>query len=344
MMYCPYCFSAIQARMLVCKNPQCQMFDQSMPAKASRLRARLPDALRIRGGVLFADRETTCDACGLPCAAVCESCGREIPAVWARYPSKSVLFLGVNGVGKSTLLATTKYKFSQRSNIVMTPLEVDRTAERFYDQYFSPLLERNENVAHTANEIPQPFLWGVTGHTDRGPNRTMALAAYDVPGEMLNRHADVAPIETLLTRANGVVLVINPASLPGVYERCGQAAQVSPAPDGWEKAERILDEILKHRSIGIQSDVKVAVVFTHLDVWFSALTDCDSARALNDPYLRKLALRWRGGPFLTRLTEFKNARLFATGLYREKEFRPLDGAEAPMLYLMDRMGMRLVRE
>ena len=343
-MYCPYCFSALQARTLICKNPQCQMFDQSMPAKAPRLLSRLPDRLRIRGGVLFADRETKCDLCGLPCAAVCESCGREIPAVWQRYPSKSVLFLGVNGVGKSTLLATTKYAFSQRPRLVLTPLEVDQTAERFYDQYFSPLLERNEDVPHTANEIPRPFLWGVTGRGDHGAQHTMALAAYDVPGEMLNRHAAVAPIETLLSRADGVALVINPASLPGLYERCGRDAGVSPAPDGWERAERILDEILKHRSIGVQSDVKLAVVFTHLDVWFSVLSDYDTAGALNDPALRRLARHWRGGPFLTRLSEFKDARLFATGLYREKEFRPLDGADQPMLFLMEKLGMRAGRE
>ena len=342
-MYCPYCFSSLDSRMLVCKNPSCQMYEQSMPVKSPRLRTRLPDAWRIRGGVWLADRETKCDACGLPCAAVCGNCGREIPAVWTRYPGKSILFLGVNGVGKSTLLATTKYRFSQRPDIVMTPLEVDRTAERFYDQYFSPLLERNENVAHTANEIPQPFLWGITGRTERGLNRTLALAVYDVPGEMLNRHADVAPIETLLACADGVVLVINPASLPALYDACGKEAGIAYAPDGWERAERILDELLKHRSIGVRSQVNVAVVFTHMDKWFSTLADCDSTRALNSAYLRQLAQRWRGGPFLTRLGEFKNARLFAAGLYRDKEFRPLDGAEAPMLYLMDRMGMRISR-
>ena len=223
----------------------------------------------------------------------------------------------------------------------MTPLDVEQTSERFYAQYVSPLLERNENVPHTVNEIPHPFLWGITGRTQRGLGRTMALAAYDVPGEMLSSHAEVKPIETLLAIADGVVLVINPAALPALYETCGAAAGIAPAPDGWEKAERILDELLRRRSIGVRSEVKMAVVFTHLDVWFSALQECDNARALNDYYLRNLVQRWRGGPFLTRLSEFRHVRLFATGLCREKEFHPLDGAEAPMLYLMGRMGMKI---
>ena len=338
-MYCPYCFSALKAPVLVCGNERCRMYEQTMPQKPRKLLSRLPDAWRIRGGVLFADRETKCDACGLPCTAVCDACGSAVPSTWIRYPSKSVLFLGVNGVGKSTLLATAKMKFSQRQDIVMTPLEVERTAERFYEQYASPLLERNENVPHTLNEIPQPFLWGVTGRAGKCPACTMALAAYDVPGEMLSRHAEVRPIETLLTRADGVVLVINPASLPALHGVCGKDAGVPLMADGWEKAERILDEILKYRSIGVKSEVKAAVVFTHLDVWFSALKDCDSSRALGNVYLKKLAVNWGGGAFLTRLSEFRDGRLFATGLYRGREFRPLDGADAPMMYLMNRMGM-----
>lgn len=339
-MYCPYCFSSLHSRTLICKNEHCSLHDQPMPVKKPRLLSRLPDLIRVRGGSLFADRQVVCDECRLPCTAVCEACGKEIPATWTRYPGKSILFLGVNGVGKSTLLATTKLKFSQRPDMVMTPLDVEQTAERFYDQYARPLVEENDHVPHTLPEIPQPFLWGITGHAGRGPANTMALSAYDVPGEMLRRHQDVAPIETLLSCADGVILVINPASLPALHEKCGAAAGVALAPDGWERAERILDELLKHRSIGSKSDVKVAVVFTHMDLWFSTLPECDSSRALSDGYLKKLAVSWRGGAFLTRLNEFKHYRLFASGLYRDKEFRPLDGAEAPMQYLLEKMGMK----
>ena len=343
-MYCPYCFSSLQARTLICKNANCSLFEQSMPVKAPRLRAKLPADARVRLGALTADREIKCDACGLPCTAVCEACGKEIPAIWTRYPARNVLFLGVSGAGKSTLLATTKYNFSQRSDIVLTPLEAEETAERFYDQYAGPLLERNESVAHTAHEVPRPFLWGVTGRSGPGPARTMALAAYDVSGEMLASHADAAPIETLLARADAAMLVINPASLPALWDICGREAGIQLAADGWERAERILDEILSRHSIGMKSGIKLAVVFTHLDIWFSALGDCESAGAMNDTYLRMLARRWQGGAFLARLNEFRDHRLFATGLYRGREFRPLDGAEAPMMYLMRKMGMSFRNE
>ena len=340
-MYCPYCFSRMNQRTLVCKNAQCAMFDQSMPEKSCRLLSRLPAQLRVRFGPWMADRETRCDACGLPCAAVCESCGRQIPSVWMRYPSRNVLFLGVNGVGKSTLLATSKLMLSQRPGLTLTPLEAEETAERFYDHYAKALSERNESVAHTANEMPRPFLWGVASSNSVGPSSAMALAIYDVPGEMLRRHADAAPIETLLSCADSAVLVINPASLPAVKEACGEAAkEILPAPDCWERAERILDELLRSNGIGRKSPLKIAVVLTHLDVWFSALPECDSTRALTEPYLRMLIERWHGGAFLTRLNEFQNHRLFASGLYREKECRPLDGAEAPLQYLLHCMGMR----
>ena len=340
-MYCPYCFSSLKTPMMVCKNAACGMYEQSMPLKPRKLLSRLPEGWRIRGGALFADQETKCEACGLPCAAVCEACGRSIPSAWLRYPGKNVLFLGVSGMGKSTLLAATKMKLSQRQDVTMTPLEIEQTAERFYEQYASPLLEKNQRIPPTEKEAPVPFLWGVSARQEHQPACTMALAMYDVAGEMLSRHAEVKPIETLLTCADSVMLVINPAALPALYDECGRAAGVAPAANGWEKAERILDEILKYRSIGVRSDVKLAVVFTHLDVWFSTVAECDSSRAVNDPLLRKLAASWNGGAFLARLNEFKDHRLFATGLYWDREFRPLDGAEAPLLYLMERMGMPL---
>ena len=105
-MNCPYCFSEIAMPVPVCRNPQCRLFDQAMPAKKKRWRARFPDSVRIHGGALLSDREVRCDSCGQPCVPVCSVCGKEIPAVWARYPQKTLLFLGMNGVGKSTLLAT----------------------------------------------------------------------------------------------------------------------------------------------------------------------------------------------------------------------------------------------
>ena len=340
-MYCPYCFSTLQTRTMVCKNKSCALYDNSMPVRAERLRTRLPRRLRVRGGVLLADRVTKCDSCGLPCNAVCDSCGREIASTWLRYPSANILFLGVNGVGKSTLLATSKLALSQRNDVTMTPLDVEDTAERFYDSYSAPMLERGESVAHTVAEVPRPFLWGVTGKKRTPGAQTLALAVYDVPGEMLLRHAETQAVEPLLARADAAVLAINPAALPALNAACGAAAGVQVAPDAWERAERILDELLKRRSIGLKSDVKLSVVFTHADLWFSELPDINSNRALNDPLLRELAQHWRGGAFISRLSEFNNCRLFATGLYKGSEVRPLDGADAPLLYLIDRLGLHV---
>ena len=341
-MYCPYCYEPIRHRVLVCRSSQCAMYEQSLPDRPPRLRARLPERLRIRGGARLADREIRCDVCGQPCACVCESCGREIPAAWLRYPAKNVLFLGMSGVGKSTLLASSKLALSGLKGFVFSPLEAENTAERFYDRYTGPLTERQAQLPHTENELPMPFLWGASCR--RGPSEASActLAVYDVPGEMVHCHADIAPVERLLALADSVVLAVNPASLPQVRDACGQAAaHIEPAPDAWERAERILDELLVFHSIGTRCGVKLAVVLTHLDVWFASLKDCASASALNDPYLRQLVAGWRGSAFLSRLSEFRDQRLFATGLYRGGETLPLTGAQAPMGYLMERMGLRL---
>lgn len=339
-MYCPYCFSSLDARMLVCRNERCELFEQTMPQRSPRLLTRLPDKLRIRGGSFMADRSVACDACGQSCMTVCEACGRDIPSTWTRYPQRSVMFLGVNGVGKSTLLATAKMTLSQRSDLMLTPLDMEHTAERFYDQYAQPLLERNDHVPHTPAELPEPFLWGVTGRS-LGRTSTLALAVYDVPGEMLARHSTVAPIEAMLSGTDAVVLVLNPASLPALHSRCGQQAGIALAADGWERAERMLDELLKYRSIGQKCPISVSVVLTHLDVWFAALTDCISTDALTDAYLRRLVRSWRGGSLLTRLNEFRCSRFFATGLYRGEDFRPLHGADAPLAFLLKDFGMPL---
>ena len=338
-MDCPYCFAVISEPVLVCRNEKCTLYDQAMPARHSRLRGRIPSGMRIRGGALLADRETRCDACHERCRALCGACGREIPDAWLRYPRKTVLFLGMNGVGKSTLLAMTKLKLSQKSDLLLTPLEPEDTAERFYERYISPLAERNEDVPHTENELPKPFLWGVSRRFSSRRASALALAVYDVPGEMLSSHAEIAPVDPLVTAADGVILAMNPASLPSVHAACGAPASIAPAYDAWERAERILDELLLRGEIGRKNKVKVAVVFTHLDVWFSAVTDCESTAALNSPYLEALAQRWQGGAFLTKLKEFSEYRLFATGLYRTGECRPLDGADAPLRFILTKMGL-----
>ncbi len=338
-MNCPYCFNAVTMPLPVCRNPKCQMYDQAMPTKKSRWRARVPDRMRIRAGAYLSDREVRCDSCGLPCAAVCPTCAQDIPDIWFRYPRRTVLFLGMNGVGKSTLLATGKIRLAQQTDLLLTPLEEEDTAERFYRNYASPLTVQNASVPHTENVLPRPFLWGVTRRDRRGHACALALALYDVPGEMLLSEAEEAPVLPLLSKADGVVLVINPVALPALYAACGSPEGVAPAPDAWERAERILDTLLRRDGIGIRSKVKISVVFTHLDIWFRALKECDSAAALTSPYLEKLARRWQGGAFLTRLNEFENARLFAAGLCRDEKCRPLDGAEEPLKYLLDRMGL-----
>lgn len=327
---------------MVCRNKSCTLYDNSMPAVAQRLAVRLPKRLRIRGGAFLADRQTKCDACGLPCSAVCESCGHEIPSAWLRYPAASIMFLGVNGVGKSTLLASSKYAISQRGDITMTPLEVEETAERFYENYSAPLMERSEALPHTANGVPQPFLWGVTGKQYLSFVQTLALAVYDVPGEMLLHYEETSSVEPLLMRADAVVLVVNPAALPVLNEACGASQGITPAPDTWERAERILDELLKYRSIGVKSNIKLSVVLTHTDLWFSEVPRFTSSLALNDPALRELVRSWRGGAFLNRLNGFSEYRLFATGLYKGSEVRPLDGVDAPVVYLMDRLGLKVL--
>lgn len=326
---------------MVCRNPHCDLHNQSTPQRSARLFSRLPDKLRIRGGSLMADHASKCDSCGGECVPVCESCGKDIPALWARYPRRSVLLLGSNGVGKSTLLATTKTKLSQRQDLTMTPLEIEATAERFYDQYAQPLWVNNDNVPHTLPTLPLPFLWGIAHRAARGPASTLALAVYDVPGEMLIRHSAVEPIEPLLDRTDAVVLVLNPASFPALHERCGKQAGIELAPDAWERAERIVDELLKHCGIGKKSHISVSVVFTHLDVWFSALSDCPSASCLTDAYLRRLTENWHGASFLARLEEFRQSHFFATGIYRGDSFRPLDGADAPLSYLLRSFGIPL---
>lgn len=337
-MYCPYCFASLDERVLVCRNERCELFEQTMPQRAPRLLTRLPDRLRIRGGSFMADRNVACDACGQSCLTICEACGRDVSATWTRYPQRSVMFLGVNGVGKSTLLATAKMSLSRRSDLILTPMDVENTAERFYDRYAQPLLERNDSVPHTPAELPEPFLWGVTCRSGARAS-TLALAVYDVPGEMLVRHSAVAPIEAMLSGTDAAVLVINPASLPALHGRCGEQAGVALAADAWERAERILDELLKYRSIGQKCPLSVAVVFTHLDVWFAALSDCASTEALTDAYLRRLMQSWRGDSLLTRLNEFRCSRLFATGLYRGEDFRPLAGADAPLAFLLKDFGL-----
>lgn len=333
-MHCPYCFSPIDTPVTVCRNPQCAMHDQPMPLRSPKLLSRLPDRIRVRGGQLFSDRDVLCDACGLPCDAVCPSCDRRIPNVYRNFPAKTVLFLGVNGVGKSTLLTTSKSALCMRESVLMTALDAEETGERFFDRYSAPLLYEGQNVPHTPAEKPMPFLWGVTSRPGKGPANTMALSLYDVPGELLTNHAAAAPIETLLSLSDALVLVIDPSVMPGLREDGGEAVT-----DLWEKNERILDEFLRRRRIGVKCEVPAAVVFTHMDKWLLH-TEYLSQDAMNASALAEFARRHGGSGFLNRLREFEHFRLFATGLcFGDKWVRPLDGADEPLIYLFREMGM-----
>ena len=333
MMYCPFCFAGLQPAIMICKNPGCTMHEQSMPVKKPRLRTRLPDDLRQRYPGLLSDRRTDCDACGLPCVTICDACGRQIPSAWTRYPEKSILMMGVRRAGKSTLLATGVKKLSEQGEFIMTPLEAEETGERFYEEYIGPMTRSQADVVHTPDEYPRPFLWGLSrrGKTLAGAT---ALAVYDIAGELQGSHAKLAPLETMIGRASGVCLVINPASLPQLQKNLPVPGETLPDPDVWERAERLLDEIQSGGGVGTKSKVRVAVVFTHLDIWFSLVKECSSTDALSSEWLYRLAKEWRGTSFLNRLSCFSDYRLFATGLYRGEELRALDGAEKPFAYLL----------
>ena len=332
-MYCPFCFASLTPDIMVCKNPGCEMYEQSMPVKKPRLRTKLPDGIRVRFSRLLADRMTKCEACRLPGVTICGSCGREIPSAWTRYPEKSILFLGQSGAGKSTLLAASRLKLSERSDLLMTPLEPVETGERFYSLYTGPLTREQRDLDPTAPEIPRPFLWGVSSRRGR-ITRAMALAVYDVAGELQSTHEKVVSLETLLGRASGICLVIDPTIQAARQADKSGTPAFMPDPGIWESGERLLDEVLNRGDIGGKSGVRVAVVFTHLDIWFASVPDCADTDALSDILLRRLVGEWRGKSFLARLNEFSDNRLFATGLYRGEELRPLDGAEAPLAYLM----------
>ncbi len=338
-MVCPYCFSEVQQPLPVCRNPVCGLYDQSMPGAPRRLLARLPERLRIRGGARMAEREVYCESCGQACALVCPCCTEAIPSAWGRYPGRSILLLGTNGAGKSTLLAMAKDSLSRKKEWRMMPLDAENTAERFYETYTAPISLRSEEIGHTPCEVPRPFLWGVTRQFEHRPPATLALSVYDVPGEMVTSHASALPIAPLLSRADGVMLVVHPAFAQMPCAAPNDVPRQVPG-DVWGKAEHILDELLSREELGVRSRVRVALVLTHLDKWFASVSGCTTANELTSSCLEDLVGSWQGEALLSKLSCFSEHRFFATGLCRTPEIRPLDGAEKPLEYLLTSMGLR----
>ncbi len=326
--FCPYCHAAIPPEASpVCMSAGCLMRGRSVQTKPERLLARAPEMLRIQAGRLLAGREHLCERCGRQGRYVCSACGRELPAQWGRYPEVTVTLIGAEGAGKSTLLACMLQDLAASGRAQLRALDIETTAERLHAEYTRPLFEENAAVQKTPSGLPKPLIYACSAQTNALlPPQGALVMLYDPPGSYFGKHAAMKELTPLLSRTDAFLLCVDMTRV-----RAGEE---------WPRAERLLDAMRLPQELGGRCQTPLAIVLTRADAWEREIAPLPEGERERDMLLREYIAESGGAGLLSRLTEYRAARVFAGGLFQdEKSASPLVGARAPLAYALRHCGM-----
>ena len=146
----------------------------------------------------------------------CYECEYPLPPDIDERPAVVVAIVGVNGVGKTHLLAASLTEAYARRGLAplgcteFVPSEVSST--RFMVDYNHPLFRRNEVLAATQAEAAtrfEPLVFNVTladGHP-------FSLVVHDIAGEVLGDYRRRAEAATFLRAARGIIFVVDPRDI-----------------------------------------------------------------------------------------------------------------------------------
>jgi Double-GTPase 2 len=280
--------------------------------------------------------------------AQCGLCGAALPDSPQLDPTMHLPVVGGMAAGKSVFMHTAVARLDQeRERHHFTPADHD-TARR---------LAQARDLLRTATLLPPtPVGQPVVAYTVRiGPKPHRRLVhLYDAAGEILER-AEHRAVSAFLGLTGGVLLVVDPFSLPAVFSRADPATLRAARPSMTDP-KTILDGLIETltETRGTNFPIPLAVVITKADALLTvpALPHPYAGVAPTPPARSAAARQWlidhgRIDVVNSAHNHFPEVRYFVV-TYRDADqvlpHRPMDGGDlvthddpaAPILWLLDR--------
>ncbi|MCX5884405.1 MAG: hypothetical protein NT096_00580 [Proteobacteria bacterium] len=229
-------------------------------------------------------------------------------------PVTVVGIAGGTSVGKTTmmLMATAELIASSRDKQAGIVAEIDTAEQRILFDRERRRLESGVTVAPTSGSVPDAFILRVKYQKCRS-----LLYLYDAPGEEFS-HIDTFSQHQWLQRADGLMLLVDPASLPGFIKQVG----CIPDPEVQASKTPLTDVVnscivASEKMIGMQSgegsSVPLAVVITKADLEAVKQRVGNFSVGINNGDLCRHALcEWGAGSAMQTVEKrFSNIKYFA---------------------------------
>ena len=261
---CPFCFNAVDLNGIhyQCTNQSCtRLFvksidegrvpngrayrtaseDEEIDVENSLFLGRNPDgpdAVTTKQHIVR-NSTGTCDMCGRPVyKRLCPVCHSPIPPEAESANSRIFVVVGAKGAGKShyvsVLLNQIKNSFSPEFNAVLVPAS-DRTTMKYRKYYYKRLYEDGRKLPPTRTyenirEFREPMIYYLKFPEDETKD-TVTLALFDTAGEGPKDKLMGIALDLFVSRASGIIFLIDPLQIPYINDRIKVDGKPSPSDD-----------------------------------------------------------------------------------------------------------------
>jgi hypothetical protein len=307
---CPYCYGTFAEKEITFRcgglraadGKQCQPVRDPVRAKFNDS-APLPPEVPGDGRKLSA----ACKQCGNSTTLqICPHCHSQLPVHYSKIDNHMVAMIGAKFSGKSVyttvLLHELIHRVGRRFDAAVVGAD-ERTRRDFGSEertlYSEGVLPVTTRTA-AADRGRQPFVFKFSlgeRRRFRSTLRHTVLSFFDTAGEDLESEKGVAENVRYLSSADGIIVLLDPLTIPGVVDSLGLDPGVLPSKSQQEQAKadspiniltRVTEVLQKMPGVGPKRmiEVPVAIAFSKVDALWDALGEDSPLRqpAPDAPY------------------------------------------------------------
>lgn len=294
---CPYCYGTFAEKQMRFRCGGLRAPDGRVcPQKPDPVRARLGDN-RVVPPVVEANGKrlsALCKGCGNTATIqICPHCHSQLPVHYGKIDNRMVAMIGAKFSGKSVymtvLLHELIHRVGRRFDAAVIGAD-ERTRREFGSEertlYSEGVLPVTTRTA-AADKGREPFVFKFSlgeRRRFRSTLRHTVLSFFDTAGEDLESEQGVAQNVRYLSSANGIIVLLDPLTIPGLVETLGLDPSVLPSERQREAAKadspiniltRVTEVLQKMPGVGPNRmiDTPVAIAFSKVDALWEALPE-----------------------------------------------------------------------
>lgn len=331
---CPYCYRRFLEKEMLFRCSGLRAPDGTFcAAEPDPVRVRLGDRDVVPPVVQGNGRKLSavCPKCGNTATIhICPHCHAQLPVHYGKIDTRMIAMIGAKFSGKSVyttvLMHELVHRVGRRFDAAVVGAD-ERTRREFgreeRDLYTEGVLPRTTQPANAGEQGRQPFVFKFAlGERKRFRStlRHTVFSFFDTAGEDLETPRGVEQNVGYLSSAHGIIVLLDPLTVPGLVQSLGLDPSVLPDKSQQESARgdspiniltRITEVLQKLPEVGPNRmiSVPVAIAFSKVDALWDALPEDSLLRqpapaapwfpeqdslAVHE-YVRALLHEWEGG-------------------------------------------------